>query len=386
MNSPLERYLVRPGISSSSGHDKFCALAGACLNEAGIGYQDAQLAPNTATDLSALAWRGVDLGKGSLALLHLLPELSRRGPFALLKTRLESSSTSARKQNGLSDFLLRNYRKLLPQIDCLISSHYMALPGPSRLGRALLLGPDIYPHQTLKPWAGSSLQVLSGSENYRQELLAMGFDAQQLLPAGILLPGRVVEAARLRRAGFAKRPKAFFAVGGSAPEARELYRAVETWLGTGNSAVVLCGDGRLHNQVLRRALEALRSPQLEVLGGRAQTHRRDELRIYLDQLTMPELSHWFTRPNEGCVLALALGFRLRLLSAYQPHEMQAANYLLEHYQRAVTRFNDSLVGLGLESQGLTDGVRLLGPRALLQDSSLSKLLEVPQETISASVA
>ncbi|MEO1227787.1 MAG: hypothetical protein AAFZ18_02695 [Myxococcota bacterium] len=310
--------LVTPGIATSAGHDKVMTLARRALGaEAPL-----QLARPEASWSSALGWGALDAGKLGLARLA-----SARGPGALLTRAMEAGSLKARGSGGLSRTLTAPYRAELfaraagGAREVLVSSHYLALSDRPPGWPAVLLGPDLLVQPAVSG-IEAPRRALAPSRWYAEGLEACGFDPASIV-SGLLVPEAVARAAELRRGGGGG-DGVLLTIGGSAPEATAAVEVARAWSEAGAELTALVGDGRPHCRRLRKALEP--SVHRVVGGGPADT-RATELAAFVELLARPELGTWLTRPNEGAMLGLALGFEVVLLPPYQPHEKAAAERL-----------------------------------------------------------
>lgn len=308
---------VSPGIAASAGHDKVTGLARAALGS----ESQLTLAPPEGGGLAAIGWRGLEWGKLTLA------QLSAGHPAIRW---LEGSSTTARESRLVARMLTADYRRALASEgravpgSCIVSSHYLALSERPSGMPAVLLGPDVHAQPAAGAIHGPRL-VLSPGPSYSEGLRKVGFRADEISELGPPVPDRLheVRAARLARRRAGAPGAVLFAIGGSAPESSAAVHAAREVHQAGHRAVVLVGDGRPHAQRLRHVLE----PVAEVWGGRAGQTRADELAAFFALLAREELTTWVSRPNEGAMLALALGFELWLLPPYQPHERAARSTL-----------------------------------------------------------
>lgn len=307
--------LVTPGIATSAGHDKVMALARATFGA----EPPMPLARPETWGASAWGWRAIEVGKLALAQLG-----SERGPMAWIAQALEAGSVRARGSGGLSAALTAPYRAELEARDAagesalLVSSHYLALCARPARWPALLLGPDLLAQSSVAR-IPAPRSALAPCRWYADGLLEAGF-APETIRRGLFVPEEISAAARARGRGRGG-DEVFLTIGGSAPEAAAAVETARAWAKEGVRLTALVGDGRPHARRLRSLLE---TSGVEVHGGRPDDTRASELESFLKLLARPELGTWLTRPNEGAMLGLALGFEVVLLPPYQPHEKAAA--------------------------------------------------------------
>ena len=279
--------------------------------------------------LEGLGWAAVDRVKRILA--HVNAQERREARW--LASAIEKSSVQARGSSRFSNLLTASYRRILEeQSGRIVSSHYLALINRPLRFSATLLGPDLLVQPAVEGIAAPR-RAISPCRLYSDGLVRAGFRIDEIIERGPLLPRRVIEA-RSQRLRVRERladgdgvPEVLVTVGGSAPERLSVLQVAEDFKKTSLRIHVLVGDDRPHAVELRTRLKKARA-DIEVYGGTRETRRVDELKLFLDLLSQPELTVWLSRPNEGCMLALALGFELWLLPPYQLHEKAAAHKLV----------------------------------------------------------
>ena len=337
----MSLYAVSPGISSSAGHDKLMALLVEALSPY-VSLKEKQLMVKTSSVFDYfqkcyLAWMGVETVKKGLAELQAY---SWWDPAAWMIRQMEGRSADARFNADLSDLLTEVYKQDLwtelskDAHNTIVSTHYLALRGMPQNAQKILVGPDIWAQPAVGEIDGD-FYVLSPCNLYSQGLKDVGVSEDRILDTGPIFSARHhrarTERLYRRTQGLIDKPKSLICVGGSAPERFQVEELVRVLVQRGHDICLLAGAGTRAACMLRQNVEKVNVPSgvsLEIYGGTPGFTRSEELRIYNNLLARPDLSTWITRPNEGSLIGVALGFETWLLEPYQTHERKSAEFLM----------------------------------------------------------